>query len=131
MSTASETPWAIGGIKWDKKRGHRDNVVIHNPILTCLEDISMRRIVQIFIADIDENVPMEKSLLYEGKPKFTDLTDQELYFELNIKHILDTHNEYRTTLLDKKASKTIGKDVYLEPIKIRDLKMVVVEIARF
>ena len=90
-----------------------------------------RRIVQVFVADTDEDIPMERALLWEGKPKFTDLTDQELYFELNLKSLLDAHNEYRVTCLDKEASKTTGRDVHLEPVKIRDLKMVVVEIAKF
>ncbi len=90
-----------------------------------------RRIVQVFIADPDINVPLDAALLYKSEPKFTDATDQELYFEVPIVALLKGHNEKRTTWLDKDASRKAGKDVLLEPAKIRDLKMVVVNIAQF
>lgn len=86
-----------------------------------------RRIVQVFIVDPDEEIPIEKALLYEGERKFTDATDQELFFEVPIKDILDKHNEFRKTV-ERKNEKEIR---YLEPIKIRDLKMTVAEFARF
>lgn len=90
-----------------------------------------RRIVQVFIADPNENIPLEKSLLYQDeKPFLTDLTDQELFYEIDIKSVLDQHNAYRVTVKDKEAS---GKDnaVMLEKAKIRDLKMTVVTVASF
>lgn len=90
-----------------------------------------RRVVQIFIADTDENVDMGNALLYQGDPKFTDLTDEELFFELNIKELLDKHNEIRAKTIDKKSTKRAGRDVFLEAARIRDLKMVVVDIAVF
>lgn len=87
-----------------------------------------RRIVQVFIADTDENVPLEKSVIYTGDQKLTDATDQELFFEVPIKELLDKHNEYRATLIDKKIKERTQN---LEPVKIRDLKMVVVNVATF
>jgi hypothetical protein len=89
---------------------------------------SARRIVQIFIADTDPNVPLDHALLYSGKEQFTDLTDQELFFELDMATILKKHNEYRVTLHDKSIK---SKTVNLEPARIRDLKMTVVVIATF
>lgn len=92
---------------------------------------STRRIVQVFIADANENIPLEKSLLYQDeKPFLTDLTDQELFFEIDIKSILDKHNEYRITVKDKDES-TKDNPEYLEKAKIRDLKMTVVNVASF
>lgn len=88
----------------------------------------VRRIVKVFIADIDDNVPLEKSVIYSGEEKLTDLTDQELFFEVDIKSVLDKHNEYRKTLVNKKVKE---RTELLEPAKIRDLKMVVVNIASF
>lgn len=91
-----------------------------------------RRIVQVFIADPNENVPLDKALLYQDeKPHLTDLTDQELFFELDIKDILAKHNEFRVTVVDKEASEGKNKDVLLEPAKIRDLRMTVVSVATF
>lgn len=87
-----------------------------------------RRLVQVFIADPDDAVPLESSLLYTGDQKLTDATDQELFFEIDIKGILEKHNEVRKTIVNKKVKE---RTEYLEPIKVRDLKMVVVDVASF
>lgn len=87
-----------------------------------------RRIVQVFIADPDENVPLDKSLLYTGPQKLTDATDQELYFEIDIKAILEKHNAIRKELVNKKVKERVE---YLEPARVRDLRMVVVNVASF
>lgn len=91
----------------------------------------MRRVVQVFIADTHRDIPLVNGLLYQGDPTFTDLTDDELFFEIPIKELLDKHNELREKTLDKQATKKSGRDVYLEVARIRDLKMVVVDIAAF
>ena len=90
-----------------------------------------RRIVQVFIADPNDNVPLEKSILYTGEQKLTDLNDTELFFEIPIKELLDKHNIFRVTVGDREASKRAGKDIFLDPVKIRDLKMLVVTVAQF
>jgi hypothetical protein len=89
---------------------------------------SQRRLVQVVIVDPDENVPIEQCLLHHGEPKLTDATDQELFFEIDIKRLLDAHNEKRVKLTNKKVKERVEQ---LEPAKIRDLRMAVVEIARF
>lgn len=86
------------------------------------------RIVQVFIADTDENIPLDRAILFKGDQKLTDSTDQELFFEIDIKTILDTFNKFRVTVLNKKVKE---RTEYLEPVKIRDLKMTVVNIAEF
>lgn len=90
-----------------------------------------RRIVQVFIADPNENVPLEESVLFKGEQKLTDLTDTELFFEVPMAETLKAHNDKRVKWLDKDASKKAGKDVLLDPAKIRDLKMLVVTVAQF
>jgi len=90
--------------------------------------MATRRLVQVFIADPNDNVPMADSLLYSGDQKLTDATDQELFFEIDIKTILEKHNEKRVKMIDKKIKE---RTEYLEPAKIRDLKMVVVTVAGF
>lgn len=97
-------------------------------IIKDLENQMTRRIVQVFIADTDENVPLDKSVIYTGEQKLTDATDQELFFEIDIKGILDKHNAYRVTLVNKKVKERVEN---LEPVKIRELKMVVVNVAEF
>jgi hypothetical protein len=88
--------------------------------------MSARRVVQVFIADTNENIPIDKCLLFKGEEKVTDATDQELFFELDIKTLLEKHNEMRMLVLDKKVKDRIER---LEPAKVRDLKMVVVTVA--
>lgn len=94
------------------------------------EEMSTLRIVRVYIADPNENLPVEKRLLYTGQEQTTDLTDQELFFEVPIQELLKTHNEVRAKTRDKEVS---SKDdpVYLEPVRIRDLKMIVLTIAQF
>lgn len=90
--------------------------------------MSKRRLVQVFIADPDENVALDKSLIYEGERKLTDLENNELFHEIPIMELLKAHNEYRQTVVNKKVKE---RTEYLEPIRIRDLRMVVVELATF
>lgn len=89
------------------------------------------RIVKVYIADPDEALDLEQRVLYKGDEKLTDLSDQELYFDINVGELLKEHNERRVKVLDKKATARANKDVFLEPIRVRDLKMVVVTIAQF
>lgn len=97
-----------------------------------MADKITRRIVQVFIADPNDNVPLEKSVLYTGEQKLTDLNDTELFFEVpNLQDLIKSHNEVRKGTVDKDASKRAGKDILLDPVKIRDLKMVVVTVAQF
>ncbi|MHA1371333.1 MAG: hypothetical protein ACTSRA_16645 [Promethearchaeota archaeon] len=90
-----------------------------------------KRFVRVFIVDPDENVPVEDSLLYSSDEMMTDLNDMELYYEIDMKTILEEHNEKRVKMKDKEASNKFGKDIFLEPVKIRDLTMTVVNIAIF
>lgn len=89
---------------------------------------SSRRIVKVIIIDPDDRVPLDKCILYSGDEKLTDLTDQELFFEVEIKSLLDKHNEYRKTVVDKTVKERTEN---LDAIKIRDLRMVVVDVAKF
>lgn len=87
-----------------------------------------RRLIQIFIADPDENVPIDQCLLYSGEQNLTDLTDQELFFEVDVKSLLDKHNKARVQLVNKSVKERVE---HLEPARVRDLKMTVVTIAQF
>ena len=89
------------------------------------------RIICVYVADTDDNIEVEKRLLYTGDEKLTDATDQELFYDVPINDLLTKHNEFRKTVTDKKQSEKFGRDVKLEPIRIRDLKMTIVTIASF
>ena len=93
------------------------------------EMATQKRLIKVVIADPHKDGPMESSLLHSGDEQFTDLTDQELFFELPIKEMLDKHNETRTKI-KKKGTKGTEPE-YLEPARIRDLKMVVLTVAEF
>ena len=87
-----------------------------------------RRLIKIYIADPHEQVPIESMMLYEGKEKLTDATDQELFYELDIKNMIDTHNEKRTKMIDKTVK---DRTEYLPPARVRDLRMIVMTVAEF
>ncbi len=112
--------------------GAQGRMIISPPVQTAIikkkEKPVTRRLVQVFIADPDDNVPLNQSLLYSGTQKLTDATDQELFFEIDIKAILDNYNDERVKIINKKVKE---RTEYLEPVKIRDLRMVVVNVATF
>ena len=87
-----------------------------------------RRLVKVLIVDPNDNIPLDQCVLYSGNEKLTDATDQELFFEVDLKDILAKHNEQRVKVRDKTVKE---RAEFLEPAKIRDLKMVVVTVATF
>ncbi len=93
--------------------------------------MSKGRIVRVFIVDQNENIPLTKCFIHNSEELLTELEDKELFFDLNIKEKLETYNQYRITVRDKKLSEKMGKDVMLEPVRIKDLNMLVVTIAQF
>lgn len=142
----SSNPWNIPPQQWIGNAGnqldasmqeffnrqHQDTYTIATTTQQQPMANTSRRIVQVFIADPNPNVPLEKSIIYQDeKPRLTDLSDQELYFEIPIKGLLDQHNQKRVNWLDKEATKRSGKDAFLEPAKIRDLNMTVVTVVQF
>lgn len=85
-----------------------------------------RRVVRVYISDTNENVPLEDCLLFKGDEQLTDANDNELFFEIDVKGLLATHNEKRVKYVDKKVK---DRTEHLEPAKVRDLKMTVVVLA--
>jgi len=114
-----------GTVNWASGSGI---TVLGSEIVASNED--GKRYVQLFVADPDRKVSVEDSVLYKSEPFLTDLSDRELYFSIEVVKLLADYNKKRVKMIDKDASKN-GRDVYLEPIRIRDLKMVVVNIAVF
>ena len=87
-----------------------------------------KRLVRVIIIDMDEDVPLEHSILHMGEEMLTDLNNQEMFFELDMKGMLAKHNKKRITFVDKDASEGSSKDVMLEPARIRDLVMNVINV---
>lgn len=87
-----------------------------------------RRLVRVLVVDPSADVPLENSVLYKGDEQLTDLNDQELFFSIDIQGLLKVHNEARVKVVDKHVK---DRTEFLEPAKIRDLKMIVVTIAQF
>ncbi len=119
----------VVGATYKRTRGLQDEISTYGvqkeiPMATPVT----RRLVQVIIVDPNDNIPLDQCLLYNGTPKLTDATDQELFYEIEIKDLLAKHNEKRIKIVDKKVKE---RTEHLEPAKIRDLKMVVVTIASF
>jgi hypothetical protein len=79
---------------------------------------SGRRIVQVFVIDPDEALPLEHAVLHMGGQQVTDATDEELYYQINIPALLEQHNQTR-------------QELDLPAIRIRDLKKRVETILEF
>lgn len=89
---------------------------------------NQRRMVQVFIMDPDPAVPLNDAMVYRGDQHLTEATDQELFFELPMKQLLDEHNARRSKVINKKV---LDRTEYLEPTRIGNLSMVVVNVAVF
>lgn len=92
------------------------------------EVMSERRLVRVVMVDPHEHVPTDIALLYDSKELFTDKTDQELYFDMPVADLLTRHNDKRTKIVDKSVKE---RTQYLDPARIRDLKMLVITLAKF
>ena len=82
------------------------------------------RIVEVYIADPNEYLPLENRILYEGVRHITDDDNQELFFKAFPDVDLESHNARRVEFEDDEGNK-------LKPARIRDLEMRVVVIAEF
>jgi hypothetical protein len=86
------------------------------------------RIVRMYLVDPDQNLPLDRRVIHAGAEMTTDATDAELMHEVPVKEILAMHNEFRKTVRDKAVK---SKEVYLEPVRMRDLILSVVTVASF
>lgn len=120
-----------GGMFRGAKAAFEEDVQLAGFGLNQKEPIVAMRFVKIFIVDPTEALPLDKRVLHAGAEQLTDLTDQELFFELPIKEMLDKHNAVRVATIDKRASEKAGKDVFLEPVRVRELRMNVTTVASF
>lgn len=122
------------GILNKSKHNFKSNLFFNAPVRTLAVDtmeiqtMSLRRIVDIYIVDTNESVPLESAILYNSEGIFTEQTDQELYLSLDVMGLLTIHNEKRVTFEDKDSLKPNAK---LPPARISDLNMVVSERAVF
>lgn len=112
----------------ERQKGLDHRVLEQAPPQVKDEKMSNRRIVQIYVADPDEQVPLNKALLYKSEPFLTDETDQELFYGINIVDMLKKHNEFRITIQNKKIKERVEN---LEPVRIKNLSMLVVTLAQF
>lgn len=88
------------------------------------------RVVQIYVADLDQNLPLDKRLIWQSEPTFTDLKDDEVWFDLasTITAKLAEHNKYRLTVRNKAIK---DREVMLEEIRPRDLSVNFTNLAQF
>ena len=120
--------WPPSGAQELKRYVAAQTSIQAKPVVADMADKTISRFVRVIIVDPNENLSLEDRLVYKGEEKFTDLNDQELFFELEIKAMLAAHNEKRVKTVNKTVKE---RTEYLDAAKIRDLRMVVVNIATF
>ncbi len=77
-----------------------------------------KRYISVWVIDQDENVPLDRSILYEKAMFFTDKTPDEIRADIPLANLLKKHNEYRITLKGK-------DDKILKPVRLRDIQIVI------
>lgn len=81
-----------------------------------------RRIVEIFITDPNQWVPLDHAVIYHAERFASDKPDSELFMAIPIVELTAEYNKKRVTFQDKSFRES---DVFLEEIKPRDLRFVV------
>lgn len=96
------------------------------------EDYTMR-IVRIFLVDPDKRIEdLDKRVLYQSDEITTDATDQDLFFDIDVKAILDKHNKYREKVTYEVTNKgDTTEKTGLKPVRVSQLTMSVITIAEF
>lgn len=90
------------------------------------------RVVRVFLADTDVRVPVEKRMIYASDEMTTDATDEELFFSIAVKDLLDAHNKARAEVKWEEDTDTGTKErTGLKPLRIRELSMQVTTVAQF
>lgn len=89
-----------------------------------------RREVKVSLFDNDPGLDVEDSLV--GKWKVlteddADTTIRELLMNANVKGAMERHNEKRIKTVDKEVLHRTGQQVFLQPIKLKNLKWTVSE----
>lgn len=84
------------------------------------------RVVQQYLTDRNDNIPLEKRVLYKGNEFLTDLSDDELRYNVPVMDLLRAHNEYRVTVRDKAYK---DKEVFLEEARPGELCLTTVTLA--
>jgi hypothetical protein len=94
---------------------------------------AQRRLVRRLIVDPDSRLKAHQALIYlDTAPVLSDLSDDELFMEIDVKGLLAKHNEFRGTVEDKSVSRQFEKVVYLEDdLDPNDVRFHVITAARF
>ena len=133
ISSGVTTDWYDGGtyisgeaIGWGKPLNRKGDSIMK------AKDEVRKRLVFVAVVDAHPDLDDVASVVYlSDAPIVTSDTDQEIWMGLDIKRLLALHNDTRVKVLDKEASRAAGRDIYLEPARIRDLCMAVIPLATF
>ena len=76
--------------------------------------MSSKRIVSVTISDKDPNVPVKDSVLHRETGRITDVSDDQIFMEVDTLGLLKVHNEKRAKMDNDKGGK-------LKPIQVENL----------
>jgi len=85
------------------------------------EPMTDLRIVSIYVVDPDENLEPKDALVHIKENFMTDLTNEDILVDLELKEALANHNTKRIKIVDEDRSDDRGKEVMLKTVKIKDL----------
>jgi hypothetical protein len=103
---------------------------IYPTVLQNQKEVCMKRLVRIMVVDRCEDVPADESILFQEE-MFTELTDEEIWLSIGLEDALEKYNAKRILLLDKAISREQGRDVVLEPLRLKDVAKVITTLASF
>lgn len=90
---------------------------------------SQRRVVNVVLIDPDQGLPVEHSQVHDFGQIVTEDDDattiQELIMTGDVQAKLDIHNKVRSEQTDLDILRRTGKEVKLQPVKLKNLKWII------
>lgn len=88
--------------------------------------------VSVLVIDTDARVPLEKRVLMEKEPFWSEDNNEDLFYGINLGDLLAEHNKYRETVVweEKDCNGVTHTRTGLPAIKFSDLKKEVVNYIR-
>jgi hypothetical protein len=95
-----------------------DFIITLNDSPTKGEKTMQRRIVDILVVDKDSNVALKDVIIYQKRNLLTDLTDEAIWFDIELDKLIKAHNVKRIKMKDAEGNnlppltlETVGRDV--------------------
>ena len=99
------------------------------------DNMAALRLMRVIVADTDEALDdvtePEDRVVFDSGEFWFDGSDEEVMLKFGVTDLIKEYNVKRTQIVDKKVLREHGTEVKLEKVRLDDLEIMKVEIAKF